>query len=792
MPFHLQVSACYTTCNAGDAYKELHYSWNFGDPDGTAQCIDYISGKVVNPNNSQIGPEAAYIYRTPGTYTITLTVTGKDATGNLITASTTELKTVGQYYVARGGRWNPSYSGTKLGGTFRLTVNGETTAAIAATATNDEVYDALLLLPSLDTSNMRVTYLGNIELFGDLAGVSNTITIDSTNLTNIVAGTTPQIIVDREAVSASVVTVNDFTGLTVQYFDSTAGTNGDGSIESPKNSSADLKSFLFSGSQRVAYVKRGSSFTFGQFGSYGDSVSGGAKTVRMLPYGSGAVPILTDSEILCELNASQSGVLRKENADFVISFINIQQTSLGNFVWMSAGPNGTDGYPVGSMQDLVLDNVTYEQMTATESGSAAFCTIQKANTPNNDNGRQYNSKGINYKGVHWWQCDVDMRGRPGILSIMSIDSWFSVVGCTLRGGQGNLSTEHHLYPNVLTNSLYRYIGFGAGFDNANSKGRNFCINGNVHGNSKYSSWHLIDGCNITGTQNGIDLSNEANLDYRPYGQFSDVIVQFCQMTSGWIGSQNNALYGANNNSLVVRFNNFWHSLTGMGVSSTNYWIYGNRFWDCEVEFRAATFDIESCYFHDNVIHFNQSGGSVNCCVVLWDAAANTAAQSAGWDWDDNIFYAPNQAGIIHNATTRISLATWQASPYSNDANSSNVNPDWYDPINGVFVKNPVARVNWPDGFSSLEFSVDEGSSWQSYEDNSALAIGAYLADYDTILFRATTDGTAAHVTISGSSSAASLDTAQESFSALLSYQSGTVHFYAFNSNGLNYVFQIVD
>lgn len=765
MPFHIQVSACETSCDAGNAYRDLHYHWDFGDPDGTETAVDQWNGKTVNLNDSQIGPEAAYIYRTPGTYTITLTVTGKDENGDLITASTTTLMTNGQYYVARGARFNPSYGGTKLGGTFTLTVNGETTANISATGTNDDVYNELLSLSGLDDTNMRITYLGNIELFGNRSGISNTVTIDGTNLTNVVSGTSPTVLTDITPVTASVVTVNDFTGLTVEYYDSTAGGGGDGSIGSPKNSSSALKSFVFGGSNRVAYIKRGSTFTFGQFGSYGD-IAGGQQTVRILPYGSGADPILADSEILCELNASRSGAARKVSSDLVISSINVQQTSLGNFVWWSVGPNGTAGYPFGSMQDLVLDNITYEQMTATESGSAAFCSVQKANNPSGDNGRLYNADGINYKGIHWWKCEVDMRGRPGILSLMSISSWYSVVGCYLTGGQGNLSTEHHLYPNVLTNSLYRYIEFGPGFDNANLKGRNFCINGNVHGNSKYSSYHLIDGCYITGTQNGIDLSNEANLDYRPYGQFSDVIVQFTKITSGWIGTQNNGLYGANNNSLVVRYNDFFHSLTGMGVSSTNYWIYKNRFWDCEVEFRGA---IDYCYFHDNIIHFDASGGSVNCCMVFWDSAAITSAQSEDWDSDGNVYYAPNQSGIIHNATTRISLATWQAAPYNQDPNGQNVNPGWYDGEEGQFVEGPVARVNWPDGFTSLESSVDDGGSWQSYTDNSDLSIGAYLSTHDTILFRAVTDTSTSNQTISGASDADSLDTSSESYSVILTY-----------------------
>lgn len=775
MPFHIQVSAGYTTCNAGDAYMELDYRWDFGDPTGAEWMTDRISGKTVNLNTSQVGPEAAYMYRTPGTYTITLTVTGKDENGNVVTATTTTMKTLEQHYVARGQRWNPSYTGTKLGGTFTLTVNGETTATLAATATNDEVYDALLLLPSLDATNMRVTYMGNIEFFGNLAGTSNTVSIDYSNLTDVAAGMTPQVFVDLLGVTASAVTVNDFTGLTVQYFDSTAAGGGDGTIGSPKNQSSDLKSFVFGGSNRVAYVKRGSTFTFGQYGEYGDSVAGGAKRVRVLSYGTGAKPILADSEFGFQLGSGVSGYARAEHNDLVLSDLNIQQTTFGNWIWGYAGPNGTPGYYYSSIQDIVLDGLEYEQMTATEEGSATFCSMQKANTPNGDNGRLYNYLGINIKGFHFWNCEADMGGKGGFTTLLTMDSWFSMVGGGLSGGQGSLTHVHHIYPNILMHSLYRYIEFGPGFDNANDKGRGFCINGNVHGNSLYSNYHLIDGCNITGTMNGIDLSNEANADYRPYGQFSDVIIQFNKLSPGKTGGQSNAIYGGLCRRLCTRFNDFFNDIltSGYNVHSENHWIYKNRFYNSDVSLRGANIDF--LYMHDNIMHYDLAGGSVNCCLILWDADVAATSKTSIWDSDGNIFYAPNQSGIIYDGvSTRISLATWQAAPYTNDANGSNVNPGWYNPEIGQFIEGPVVRVDWPTGFTDHEYSVDDGGTWLAYTDNSDLSFATYLSDYDTVLFRAKTNSSTSNQTISGASDVDSVDTASEAYSATLIYGASTV------------------
>ena len=76
-PFSVHVSGMDTTA-AGSAhpYDELEYSWNFGDASGNEIFTHPVTGELVNANADQKGPEAAYLFRNPGTYTITLTVRG--------------------------------------------------------------------------------------------------------------------------------------------------------------------------------------------------------------------------------------------------------------------------------------------------------------------------------------------------------------------------------------------------------------------------------------------------------------------------------------------------------------------------------------------------------------------------------------------------------------------------------------------------------------------------------------------------------------------------------------------
>ena len=66
-------------------YERLEYQWDFGDPSGTEIFNNYsvypFTGIPVNANNQQWGPEACYVYRKPGTYTITLNIRGRNSTG---------------------------------------------------------------------------------------------------------------------------------------------------------------------------------------------------------------------------------------------------------------------------------------------------------------------------------------------------------------------------------------------------------------------------------------------------------------------------------------------------------------------------------------------------------------------------------------------------------------------------------------------------------------------------------------------------------------------------------------
>jgi Concanavalin A-like lectin/glucanases superfamily/PKD domain len=113
-PMHVQVSACETTwagpsgANAGEPYGDLHYTWDFGES-GVHSFTNPVTGLAMDPGTDQVGPEAAYVYRTPGEYAITLTAWGWDGT-RYRTASTTTLVTLSASYVKSEGSTAGTYT----------------------------------------------------------------------------------------------------------------------------------------------------------------------------------------------------------------------------------------------------------------------------------------------------------------------------------------------------------------------------------------------------------------------------------------------------------------------------------------------------------------------------------------------------------------------------------------------------------------------------------------------------------------------------------------------------------
>lgn len=130
LPAFVQVSASAITASGPswlNAYEDLDYSWNFGDPNGTQFFTDPTTGLTVNANSDQTGPEAVYVYTVANTYTITLTIKWRNAgvlnqTSVVTTFQANTFTPLAEYYIDPVGG-NDFNAGTSSGAAWKTATN---------------------------------------------------------------------------------------------------------------------------------------------------------------------------------------------------------------------------------------------------------------------------------------------------------------------------------------------------------------------------------------------------------------------------------------------------------------------------------------------------------------------------------------------------------------------------------------------------------------------------------------------------------------------------------------------
>lgn len=722
IPFFIMVSASETTADAGNPYRDLHFEWDFGDPNGTETFIDHWNGQTVNANNCQVGGEAGYVYRNPGNYTITLTAKGKDENGDIISASTTTLMVMGSYYI---------YLANATGGTYTLTFNGQTTAPIAYNDSIATRLAALQALNNLDTTNCRNSALGNTEIFGNLLGTNCTFT-----LTSSLTGTsgTPQIRADKTSSSFASVSVSNMVvsdGWSIQYFDSNYdGSNGvaNGTLSRPWTTSIKLLEHIGNSggnivSKRTAYVKRGSTFAIG-YTEYSRS----EQSMRWLTYGTGAKPILNMTgqfKIELSWNTRNGGI----GGDIVMSGFDIRTSMSDIFCRPVTSNNDTPNVPYSRSTDLLLENCDFTHSGAQET-PGVFCSALMAQ----------GNRGINMHGLYIWNCNLSMGLSGSNPIFITIEQWAGVWGGSCVGGHhtaGASTLDHHFYPNTNRHFAIAYVNFGTGT-------KSFCINLNAVNTQGAATHHLVTNCNITGTQNGIDAANSNN-DELLSGRFEDLVIQFNKVALDKPGTSGLGFNIVNCYNFTLRYNDLYNSTNaGLNIQDTScdFSVYHNRFYKGVM----YTYGNVTGYLHNNIFNNNHNNGPA---LVLF---GNTPTTSQSWDVDGNIWRAVGATSPINN---NISLVTWQG--YGNDINGQFADPGWADPANGLFTANPTITISWPNYFTDLEFSSDDGQNWTPYTNNSNQSLGASITEWAEVLFRASLPERNGTFIVTATSNATSLD-----------------------------------
>ena len=570
-PVFMHVSASGTTFDGlGDAYQDLEYRWDFGDPAGQETITHPVTGAMINANSGQTGPEAVYVYRQGGSYTITLTVRGKNEAGEIVSASTTMLLAEALDYF--------KIDGTPTGGTYRLSLGGEPTADIPYNASKAQIQAAIEALPGVGAGNVEIMCRTNptlneiywIHFTGELAGVAMpALTVAHNGLTG---GTAPAIHAGQERLGAesSFIIVSDWMGQD-QYFDPILGNDANpGTFARPKKSWNAVCAFLTGGPGRRALLKTDSTFSatatqyfvgisglridaYDSAGRVGRDATGAAPIVRA---GSGITPMWFAVDFGKSLD------------DVVISNVRFEGTAPAG--WPNNKISPSEAFN-GIVRYFYFDNCQFTKY-GTAGGSVNF---------------QFGWASPQTRDQGWWNCDFDAgnTSKQALLATDIIDRFF-VVGGSFKNGNGNLTYDHHIYPRIGDHSLFRWIDFQNG-------NKSYAMNLNTLNVWGYSSRYLlIDGNDITGTSNGIDLASTNN-SYD--SSFDQVIIQNNALHDLGRPAGSPVTLGISAPStlrLVVRDNQFWNNGTIGGSKA-----YPNAATDMEFLGAQLTLQVYRNQFH---------------------------------------------------------------------------------------------------------------------------------------------------------------------------------------------------
>ena len=122
-------------------FGEIYYAWTFGDPAGGASWA-YGTRPGVNLKNEAIGPVAAHVFETHGSYTVTCWAFYLDSGGTLHTGSSTTAITVtdpdtvfasNTIYISQSGVPVPGVDGVPMGANVQQVTTWSTIATLAQT-----------------------------------------------------------------------------------------------------------------------------------------------------------------------------------------------------------------------------------------------------------------------------------------------------------------------------------------------------------------------------------------------------------------------------------------------------------------------------------------------------------------------------------------------------------------------------------------------------------------------------------------------------------------------------------
>ncbi len=459
------------------------------------------------------------------------------------------------------------------------------------------------------------------------------------------------------------VTISAWSGQD-RYVDPISGDDlNDGlSVATPWQTWTQAISWINGGNNRRVLFKRGT--TVDVSATLTTKKSG----IRMGAYGVGSDPVLmTNSGLSASrtifLNGTNQNVTDHVYQDLVFDGNNVS----GALFFAYADPSG-------SVERMVF----------------ADCTLQNGN----NEGLIITTGSGTKQAFLVWECDFHANQTAKQSFVPADNPYVAVIGGHFDGGNGNALLDHHMYINHCDHTVIRWVTFGQ------SVNRNFCLNMNAPSYQEDFEYCLIDGCDITGTNNGIDFSNGNNDNT---GHFRKAIVQNCQIHDLTTGNQGFGVFGYSVKDVAIRDNHFFNNpINDIYILDTDvqYRVYRNKF------YTPATMP------HDAVSVISGQQGYFYHNLFYTDATSNTTHMygdfSVNYQIDYNTYWSPSIALPFQptNPWQSMNFASWQGLGF--DLNGSQINPAFPDPGNGDFGQSPTSDFTYVT--NGLQVSFTDQSS----------------------------------------------------------------------------------
>ncbi len=351
----------------------------------------------------------------------------------------------------------------------------------------------------------------------------------------------------------------------------------------------------------------------------------------------------------------------------MISDIAVHLTSAGNSFQVVAGDNGdVDDYPYGKLADgLLLDSIDWDTTVSADTG--VFINF----------GANWQHRGSEVEGMWLWRCTQDAGSAESSTVFTGSVEWGGITGCYAEGGDGSALLDHYYYLNFYAHGAYVMNGSGT------ATSMNYNVNWNVDNTPDVPRARdfNIDGSDFSGTERGLDHSNNNNVQTAGAGYFDDVVVQKCRFHC-----VNEAAHFYSVDNIAFRDCNFWGHDGGLGHIYDGH-LAGALLYE-------PVYQIERCKFHgpeealefisdDGLFRENGVHSTSTEAAIAWDASE---VDEGTWDVGGNTLYAPSSSTDIAletDAGDGETISEWNTT-FSAAPSDTEADPGWNDPANGDF------------------------------------------------------------------------------------------------------------